>query len=142
MVMVMINVLVMVNVLAMVNVLVMVITMVMVMEWMVRTIGDSKRCENNNCDTFLTSSYIMAYGLISAITWLIITVIFVLLQNPFILHIATRIAFQKSKSGFPPQLKASHRHFSEKHLCFWKPGLRSRLSLRGMDQFLKKEMNQ
>ena len=56
-------------VMVMVNVLVMVITMVMVMEWMVRTIGDSKRCENDNCEAFLTSSYIMAYGLISAITW-------------------------------------------------------------------------
>ena len=30
-------------VMVMVNVLVMVVTMVMVMEWMVRTIGDSKR---------------------------------------------------------------------------------------------------
>ena len=50
-------------------VLVMVNVLVMVMEWMVRTIGDSKRCENDNCEAFLTSSYIMAYGLISAITW-------------------------------------------------------------------------
>ena len=131
-------------VMVMVNVLVMVITMAMVIEWLVRTIGDSKQVKMTivRRSSILTSSYIMAYGLISAITWLIITVIFMLLQYPFILHIATRIAFEKYKSGFSPQLKASHRHFSEKHLCFWRPGLRSRLSLRGMDQFLKMEMNQ
>ena len=66
--------------------------------------------ENDNCEALLTSSYIMAYGLISAITWLIIAVIFMLLQNP-IIPIATRIAFEKSKSGISPQLKGCHRHF-------------------------------